>query len=187
LDLEQSGPPRRIHLPDGCKRLVVDSSTHRAIIGDSTGAMIALSLPDLTVVHRRAAGHDGAITSIALSPDGLLLATSGMDRRVVLRDAVTFEALLTFPGWTGVVRDLAFDASGRWLALAGSDSDIALWDLGMVHDELAALGLAWDQAAPSVVSTENLAFSEERPRPQVAVIRAANVGPAELEKARGGR
>jgi hypothetical protein len=47
-----------------------------------------------------------------------------------------------------VVKDLAFDASGRWLAYVGADSDVDLWDLKMVHDELAALGLAWDQAPP---------------------------------------
>ena len=90
FDLEQSGPPRHIALPAGCNRLVVDSRTNRAIVGDSKGAVIALSLPDLGVVHRLAKGHDQAIKSLALSPDGRLLAAGGSDRRVVLRDALTF-------------------------------------------------------------------------------------------------
>jgi WD40 repeat protein len=145
FDLEPSGPARRIHLPDGCRRLVVDIRRNRAVVGGSTGAVTALSLPDLGVALRLAKGHDGPIASLAVTRDGRLLATSGMDRRVVLRDAETFRALLTFPAWTGVVRELAFDVSGRWLALAGADSDVSLWDLRMVHDELAALGLAWDQ------------------------------------------
>ena len=148
FDLEQTGPPRRIHLPDGCKGLVVDHRSNRAIIGDSQGALIALSLSDLTIIERLDKAHDGAIKALTISRDGRLLATSGMDRRVVLRDASTFEALLTFPAWTGVVRDLAFDSTGRWLAFAGGDSDIALWNLAVVHDELAAIGLAWNKPAP---------------------------------------
>jgi WD40 repeat protein/tetratricopeptide (TPR) repeat protein len=185
FDLEQAGPPRRIALPEGCYRLVVDNRTNRAIIGDFRGAVIALALPDLTVVRRLAKGHDQAIESLALSPDGRLLATGGRDRRVVLRDALTFEPWLTFPAWTGVVKDLAFDASGRWLAFAGADSDVALWDLGRVHDELAAVGLTWDQAAPGARSATDLAVVGERPRPEVAVIRPGNIGSAGIEQARG--
>jgi WD40 repeat protein len=126
---------------------VVDGRSDRAIVGDRKGALIAVSLPDLKVVHSLAKGHDEAIVSVALSPDARLLASSGMDRRVVLRDSMTFEALLTFPPWTGVVRDLSFDASGRWLAFAGSDSDLCLWDMEMVREELADVGLAWDRTS----------------------------------------
>ena len=147
FDLEESRPPRRIELPDGCWRLAVDSRRNRAVVGDDQGAVLALSLPDLTVVHRLAKAHQGAVEALALTPDGRLLATGGGDRRVVLRDAQTFEAILAFPAWTALVEDLGFDASGRWLAYLGADVDVNLWDLKMVHDELAAIGLAWDQAA----------------------------------------
>jgi eukaryotic-like serine/threonine-protein kinase len=181
FDLERADPPRRVRLPDGCRKLVVDDLANRATIGDSKGSLIALSLPDLEVVHRLPRGHDEAIVSLALSPDGRLLASSGMDRRVVLRDASTFQALATFPAWTGVVRDLAFDATGRRLGFAGSDSDLCLWDLGMVHGELAALGLAWGQPAPPVLSTADLASTGERPRPPVPVIRPGDFDPAEIE------
>ena len=89
--------------------------------------------------------HVGAIEAIGLNPSGQLLATGGADRRIVLRDAATFEALLDFPAWTGHVRDLGFDGSGRWLAYVGADEDVNLWDLHLVRDELAAIGLACDQ------------------------------------------
>ena len=44
---------------------------------------------------------------LALSPDGRLLATAGKDRRVVLRDPATLQALLAFPDWTGPLQDVA--------------------------------------------------------------------------------
>ena len=182
LDLDKTGPARRILLPDGCTRLVVDTRTNRAIVADSKGSLIALSLPDLTVVQRLDKSHDGAIPALALSPDGRILATGGKDRRVVLRDPGTFQALLTFPAWTGPLKDLAFDATGRWLAMAGADSEIGLWDLGLVHDELAAVGLAWDQPAPPLESTSELTSNGDRPDRQVPVIQAGNMDPAELEK-----
>jgi WD40 repeat protein/serine/threonine protein kinase len=167
LDLEHADPPRTVRVPDGFTDLVVDERTNRITIGDSRGALIALSLPDLEVVHRLSGAHDQSIVCLALSPDGQLLATSGMDRRVVLRDASTLQAVATFPSWTGVVRDLSFDSTGRWLGFAGSDSDVGLWDLKMFHDELAALGLAWDQPAPAVRSTSDLDTAQERSAPQV--------------------
>jgi WD40 repeat protein/serine/threonine protein kinase/tetratricopeptide (TPR) repeat protein len=183
FELDQFGPPRSVSLPDGCTRLVVDRRGERAILGDSQGSLIALSLPDLTAVLRIDKGHEGAITSLALSPDGLLLATAGIDRRVVLRDPVTFKALLTLPPWTGPLQDVAFDAAGRWIAFAGADSEIGLWDLALLRDELAAVGLAWDQSAPRAVSTESLASEQERPTIPVPVIRPGNIDPAEFEKA----
>ena len=185
LDLDRSDPPRRVSLPNGCTRLLVDRRGGRAIVGDSRGSLIALSLPDLAVIHRLDSGHEGAIPGLALSPDGRLLATAGNDRRVVLRDPTTFQALLTFPDWTGPLEDVTFDNTGRWIAFAGTDSEIGLWDLRLVHDELAALRLAWDQSASPVASTANLASGKERPRPPVPVLGADRVDPAEFEKALG--
>ena len=64
-------------------------------------------------------------------PSGRLLATGGhTDRRILLRDAATFEPLVGLPTWTGMVKHFAFDATGRWLAVAGANSDVGLWDLG---------------------------------------------------------
>ena len=136
-----NGTPR-YRLPGnttGVRALAFDPTSRRLASGDDDGN-----------------AHDQSIQSLALSPEGLLLATGGTDRLVVLRDPETFEALLTFPAWTGAVDDLGFDASGRWLALVGSDAEVGIWDLKMLHDELAAVGLAWDQPAPAVVSTEDL-------------------------------
>jgi WD40 repeat protein/tetratricopeptide (TPR) repeat protein len=182
--LDRSDPPRRVNLPDGCTRLVVDRRRDRAIVGDSNGSLIALSLPELAVVHRLEKQHDDPIRSLALSPDGLLLATAGRDRRVVLRDPATLAALLTFPSWTGPLQDVAFDTSGQWIAFAGTDSEIALWNLSLLRDELAAFGLAWDQPAPRSVPVASLSQERERARHPVPVIGPSYVDRAEFQTAR---
>src|SRR5262249_810710 len=72
----------------------------------------------------------------------------------------------------------------RWIALGGVDSEIGLWDLGLIRDELAAVGLAWDQSAPPVASAARLASAKEHRRSSVPLIRAGKFDPAEFDKAR---
>ena len=181
-DLGGSGPPRRVVVPGGARRFVVDRTRNDLIVAGSGNVLTRFSLGDFAPGQRLSKGHDGVIESLAIAPGGRLLATGGDDRRIILRDATTFEPLATLPIWTGRVRDLAFDPSGRWLAIAGADSDVGLWDLGLVHDELAALGLAWDQAPPSVSSAGTFVRDGERLRPSVPIIWPGNVDATEFAK-----
>jgi hypothetical protein len=179
FDPDGTEPVRRVVQPHGWNRFVVDAKRQRAIVGDFDGGLSVVSLPDLAIVRRLENAHDGMVWSLALSGDGKLLAAGHAKGRVILRDAATLEPLLTFPTWIGAVKDLAFDATGRWLAIAGTDSDVGVWDLSLLREELSAVGLAWDRPAPAAASAADRAAGGGRPGPHVPVIRPGHIDPAD--------
>lgn len=69
-------------------------------------------------------GHEAPVLAMAFSPDGKLLASTGYEGRVLLRDTGTKELLreVSFPeGPGGPFSRLAFSPDGQWLAVCGDD------------------------------------------------------------------
>lgn len=67
------------------------------------------------------------LLTAALSPDGKLLATGGMDGRVRLREPATGRELQAFPPVDGELRALAFSPDGK--LLAGGADQVTLWEV----------------------------------------------------------
>ncbi|HUH96865.1 MAG TPA: hypothetical protein VLZ89_05870 [Anaerolineales bacterium] len=68
--------------------------------------------------------------SVALSPDGKTLASSGYDDTVILWDVATGQMIgQPLTGHTGSVISIAFSPDGRTLASGSSDETIILWDV----------------------------------------------------------
>lgn len=76
-------------------------------------------------------GHAGIAVTTSYSPDGTLLATSGTDGRVILRDAETGRQLGTPLAASDNTYTMAnFDPDGR-LLVASADGAMWLWDLDL--------------------------------------------------------
>lgn len=70
----------------------------------------------------------GAINSVAFSPDGKLLASGSRDSQVNVWDTATWLKLRTLKGVDKAINSVAFSPDGRTLAGAGNDAAISLWD-----------------------------------------------------------
>jgi serine/threonine protein kinase len=70
----------------------------------------------------------GAIHTVAISPDGQLIATGNDDHTVCLWQLDTGKLLHTLIGHTGAVKALAFAPEGRWLASGSADGSVKLWE-----------------------------------------------------------
>ncbi len=103
--------------PDG-KALYTVSQDRTAVAWPSAGPPQTSRL-----VFRN--GH--SMTSVALSPDGAILATGGNDGVIHLWDAASARELMTLSGHPGGVAALMFGAGGR-LVSAGADERVRIWD-----------------------------------------------------------
>jgi RNA polymerase sigma factor (sigma-70 family) len=90
---------------------------------------------DLTGKERtRIPGHAGRTTALAVSPDGRMIATGGLDRVVRLWDAGG-EHLLPLTDHAASVRAAAFSPDGKTLAVGCGDRDageVRLWSLASI-------------------------------------------------------
>jgi WD40 repeat protein len=75
-------------------------------------------------------GHQGPISCVAFSPDGLTCATGGEDRRICFWDTTTGDLRYKIPGaHNGMITTLEFTPQGQ-LVTAGKDNRMQLWTLG---------------------------------------------------------
>jgi WD40 repeat protein/serine/threonine protein kinase len=72
--------------------------------------------------------HDAGITSLAVSPDGQLLAVGTDGYSITVWHVPTMEKRFTLNGYPNLVKSLAFSPNGEMLASAGAEA-ILLWDI----------------------------------------------------------
>jgi WD40 repeat protein len=84
-------------------------------------------------------GHTNAVQSVAFSPDGQRLFSSGFDQCIRVWDTATGQLLETWPTPNGVFLSLAVHPAGKLMAAGAEDQMIYLLDLpsGQVRGVLA--------------------------------------------------
>lgn len=103
------------HSPAG--NIVATAGSIGVILWDGrTGAMI-----------RIIGGHDGRVTSVAFSPDGIQVLTGSEDLTAKLWDANTGAEIRTFAGHTDPVFSVAFSPDGMEVLTGSSDGAGFLW------------------------------------------------------------
>ena len=73
-------------------------------------------------------GHTGAVTSVAFTSDGAILASASGDGTVRIWDVATGELECVLEGHTEGVRSVAFGPESTILASGGDDKTLRLWD-----------------------------------------------------------
>ncbi|MGQ9805229.1 MAG: WD40 repeat domain-containing protein [Chlorobiales bacterium] len=95
-------------------------------VGASGGALKVFRMSDFSLI-RVVPLHAGNIRTIALSPNGELLATGSSDRLVKILDAKTFQVLHTIDGHGDSVFSVAFSPDSKLFITGGKDARLRIW------------------------------------------------------------
>jgi serine/threonine protein kinase/WD40 repeat protein len=138
-----------LQLSDGAFSLTLRRDGKLLAVGDRAGTVTLFDTDGPRVLARikPASGEvESHVLAIAFSPDGHDLAVGSQPGTISIWSVAqpTRPRLrLRLPGHKGLVTNLAFDSQGQRLASATASSDplVEVWDLVLIQQELAGLGL----------------------------------------------
>ncbi|MBD2181436.1 trypsin-like peptidase domain-containing protein [Planktothrix sp. FACHB-1355] len=88
-----------------------------------------LYLGDNFVEANKIAGHSNAISSVAISQDGTILASGSMDNTIKIWNRSTGKELRTLTGHTNYINSIAISPDSKILASGANDGTVKIWNL----------------------------------------------------------
>lgn len=139
IALVYDAPRRRYESTHGAiNSITITNDSQQVITGNADGSITFWNIPNGGLV-RTIFGHKSAVSAVALSPDGELLASASESGIVRLWDTATGEPRLIFEGHNGIpVNTLAFNAAGNLIASGSDDGRILVWAVtnGTIREEI---------------------------------------------------
>ncbi|CEH17839.1 wd repeat-containing protein 5 [Ceraceosorus bombacis] len=80
------------------------------------------------VLRQTLQGHTRSVSSLSISPHGMLLASSGSDRTIKIWNLASGSLKFTLKGHKLGVNQVAWSGDGRYVASASDDRTVRVWD-----------------------------------------------------------
>ena len=113
---------------DGLELAAVEDAGGNA--GFNAGSVVVLDAHSLALRSTLERASTVSFATVAFSPDAAMVAFGGTDGFVGVDDARTGRRVVSLPGATSLINEVAFSPDGRELATAAQDGNAVIWQVG---------------------------------------------------------